>query len=105
MTSNGIKMWDIFDKLFVLSCKVAQVTIKEDKIYDKDNNLIDYCEFEYIEIPPFDYEDDFINGILLFGDGTLELHLEESEDALNWSEFDYDTLLKVEKVLTEMVGN
>ena len=46
MTSNGIKMWDIFDKLFVLSCEVAQVTIKEDEIYDKDNNLIDYCEFE-----------------------------------------------------------
>ena len=40
MTSNGIKMWDIFDKLFVLSCEVAQVTIKEDKIYDKDNNVI-----------------------------------------------------------------
>ena len=35
-------------------------------------------------------EDDVVDGVLFFGDGTIEFHLANDGDAVNWADFDVD---------------
>ena len=39
---------------------------------------------------PIPYEDDRIDGVLLFGDFTAEFHLEKECDAINWADVSND---------------
>ena len=39
---------------------------------------------------PIPYEDDRIDGVLLFGDFTTEFHLEKECDAINWADVPND---------------
>ena len=44
------------------------------------------------EIP---YDNDFIDGVLFFGDGTIEFHFKNTMDAENWANFDESIILSV----------
>ena len=51
------------------------------------NEDTDWNEHTFIEIEPLAHEDDLIDGLLFFADGTVEFHLEKEQDALNWHTF------------------
>ena len=51
------------------------------------NEDTDWNEHAFVEIEPLAHEDDRIDGLLFFADGTVEFHLEKEQDALNWCTF------------------
>lgn len=51
------------------------------------NEETDWDEYAFVEIEPIAYDDDRIDGLLFFADGTTEFHLEREQDALNWCQF------------------
>jgi hypothetical protein len=51
------------------------------------NEDTDWNEHTFIEIEPLAYDDDLIDGLLFFADGTVEFHLEKEQDALTWHTF------------------
>lgn len=53
--------------------------------------IMEWHDLESVSLfNPIPYENDRIDGVLLFGDGTIEFHLENDGDALNWAEFSND---------------
>lgn len=71
--------------------------------WDDDNNALRYSDgcilewddHDFTMIEPIPYEDDFIDGVLYFGDGTIEFHYEKSCEAENWSLFSEEVIKKV----------
>ena len=53
----------------------------------------DYCTITIEN--PLPYENDRIDGVWVFGDGTIEFHLENECEALNWNDFDCDLIEKI----------
>jgi hypothetical protein len=52
---------------------------------------------EYISlyIAPIPFENDYIDSVLFFGDGTIEFHLKDDMDSFNWSEFSNEIIEQV----------
>lgn len=72
---------------------------KED-YYHVNGQILEWSDFESIELPnKISVQNDNIDAILFFGDGTCEFHLENECDAINWGEFDDKTLKSVIKEL------
>lgn len=74
--------------------------------YYLNNTEFEYHECECIVLKN-SIEDkeknDFIDSILMFGDGTIEFHLKNDEDALNWADFSTDIMLEIIKELNKML--
>ena len=66
--------------------------------------LLDWDDYEYIDIEPIQYDEDIIDAVFIFGDGTIEFHLKNDCETLNWSEFDANTILQVIKQLAEKLA-
>lgn len=56
------------------------------------NEDTDWNEHVFVPIEPLTHEDDRIDGLLFFADGTVEFHLEKEQDALNWCTFHPKTI-------------
>lgn len=69
------------------------------KFPDNKASFLPYDEYLSLDIIPISFENDYIDAVLFFGDGTIEFHLDETQDALNWSEFSTDI---IEQVLTNL---
>lgn len=90
----------LFDDLIKEIGRVAELSCNEnDEIIDKDNNILDWTDCEYISLN--NVIDDNINGVLIFGDATIEFH-ELNEDAYNWAEYPIDVIQEVLKELKSM---
>lgn len=63
--------------------------------YTSEGDYIRWDEMEMIVFDPFDYDGDRIDAVVFFGDGTIEFHFEESQEAVNWAEFPNDVIRKV----------
>ena len=64
-------------------------------INDKNYYLEPY-DYEFIELQnDIPFEDDFIDGVLFFGDATIEFHFKNNMDAENWASFDESIILSV----------
>lgn len=63
-------------------------------------------EYVFIKIADIPINDcgfnDFIDGVMLFGDYTLEFHYKNGKDAYNWKEFDYETNISVWNAILEV---
>lgn len=93
MLMMGYK-WNIKDKVYVN---------KDKEVFDI--NTMDWTDYEFINIETeIPHENDHIDGILFFGDGTIEFHLKESQEALNWAEFDTHTIRLVIVQLSKQIG-
>lgn len=75
---------------------------------DNDGNIInnglimEWHELETISLfNPIPYNDDRIDGVLFFGDGTIEFHLEKSCEAINWADFSNDYIILIIEELKE----
>jgi len=92
------------DKLIELVMTILGLSsIGNGEIYN-NGVLLDWDNFESIEIEPIPYDEDNIDGVLIFGDATIEFHLENECDALNWSEFDEKIIIQVIKKLSEKLA-
>lgn len=69
----------------------------------EDLDLLEWDDYEYIEITPVKTENDRINGVLLFGDGTIEFHYENSQEAINYAEHSFEIIDKVIDTLARLL--
>ena len=69
------------------------------KFPDNTASFLPYDEYLSLDIIPINFENEYIDAVLFFGDGTIEFHLDETQDALNWGEFSTDI---IEQVLTNL---
>lgn len=62
-------------------------------VNDSARELSDY---EEIKLPnEVELNEDSIDGVLIFGDGTIEFHLKNEQDAINWTGFSEEVIEKV----------
>ena len=55
-----------------------------------------WTDYETIDLPnEVELDEDSIDGVLIFGDGTIEFHLKNEQDAPNWAEFSEEVIEKV----------
>jgi hypothetical protein len=56
-----------------------------------------------VDITPIEYDGDKIDGVLLFGDGTIEFHYASSMEAINYANFPFEIMDKViENLIKEL---
>lgn len=67
------------------------------------NEDTDWNEHTFVGIEPIAYEDDQIDGLLFFADGTVKFHLERKQDAINWCQFSLDTINEVRVKLMDKI--
>ena len=57
---------------------------------------MEWTDHEVIDLPnEVELDEDSIDGILIFGDGTIEFHYKNEQDAINWTEFSNEVIEKV----------
>ena len=76
---------------------------------DENNEVLFVNDSELIEIPDTEVEmdngDKFIcDGVLFFGDGTLEFHDKVEQDAYCWDDFTRESFEKIEKIILTLLG-
>lgn len=72
------------------------------KFPDNTTSFLPYDEYLSLDITPIPFENDYIDAVLFFGDGTIEFHFDETQDALNWSEFSTEI---IEQVLVNLANS
>ena len=61
---------------------------------------MEWTDHEVIDLPnEVELDEDSIDSVLIFGDGTIEFHLKNEQDAINWAEFSEEV---VEKVIEQL---
>ena len=57
---------------------------------------MEWTDHEVIDLPnEVELDEDSIDGVLIFGDGTIEFHYKNEQDAINWAEFSEEVNEKV----------
>ena len=57
---------------------------------------MEWADHEVIDLPnEVELDEDSIDGVLIFGDGTIEFHYKNEQDAINWTEFSDEVIEKV----------
>ena len=96
---------DIFDTLLSLTIVASGIKVNDDIMYDSENNELAWEDMEYVTLDnTIPYNNGHINGVLIFGDGTIEFHEKESEEAFNWVEYPIEVIQSVINQLKEQIG-
>ena len=65
-------------------------------LYMVNGSTMEWTDHEVIDLPDeVELDEDSIDGVLLFGDGTIEFHYKNEQDAINWTEFSDEVIEKV----------
>ena len=85
------------ERLMTLICGILGLTWSDEihslMVNDSKRELSDY---EAIKLPnEVELDKDSIDGVLIFGDGTIEFHLKNEQDAPNWAKFSEEVIEKV----------
>ena len=65
-------------------------------LYMVNGSTMEWTDHEVIDLPnEVKLDEDSIDGVLLFGDGTIEFHYKNEQDAINWTEFSEEVIEKV----------
>ena len=85
------------ERLMTLICGILGLTWNDETyslmVNDSKRELSDY---ETIKLPnEVELDEDSIDGVLIFGDGTMEFHYKNLQDAINWAEFSEEINEKV----------
>ena len=94
----------IYEKMF--SIEVRLMTLIRDILNaewnDETNSIVlngstmEWTDHEVIDLPnEVELDEDSIDSILFFGDGTIEFHYKNEQDAINWAEFSEEVNEKV----------
>ena len=100
------KMLTNDERLMTLICGILGLSWNDETyslmVNDSKRELSDY---ETIKLPnEVELDEDSIDGVLIFGDGTMEFHYKNLQDAINWAEFSEEVIEKVIEQL-ELVWN
>ena len=61
-----------------------------------NSSPMEWTDHEVIDLPnEVELDEDSIDGVLIFGDGTIEFHYKNEQDAINWTEFSDEVIEKV----------
>ena len=65
-------------------------------LYMVNGSTMEWTDQEVIDLPNgVKLDEDSIDGVLIFGDGTIEFHLKNEQDAINWVKFSNEVIEKV----------
>ena len=97
ITQKYEKMLANDERLMTLICGILGLTWSDETyslmVNDSKRDLSDY---EEIKLPnEVELDEDSIDGVLIFGDGTIEFHLKNEQDAINWTGFSEEVVEKV----------
>ena len=97
ITQKYEKMLANDERLMTLICGILGLSWNDETyslmVNDSKRELSDY---EEIKLPnEIDLDEDSIDSVLIFGDGTIEFHLKNEQDAINWAEFSEEINEKV----------
>lgn len=83
----------IYLENYMVQC--CNLSLKDEGLMDNTSmELLDPTDYAYVDISPIDD----IDGVMIFGDGTIEFH-EENCEAFNWSEYDVYVIEQVVSAL------
>lgn len=93
-----------YEKMF--SNEVRLMTLIRDILNaewnDETNSIVingstmEWTDHEVIDLPnEVELDEDSIDSVLFFGDGTIEFHYKNEQDAINWAEFSEEVNEKV----------
>ena len=100
-TKEALKKIRLYDTLVNELITALELSVVEGGIMN-NGVIMEWHDLESVSLfNPIPYENDRIDGVLLFGDGTIEFHLENEGDALNWAEFTNDYLKMIIRELQE----
>ena len=82
------------ERLMTLICGILGLSWNDETyslmVNDSKRELSDY---ETIKVPnEVELDEDSIDGVLIFGDGTMEFHYKNLQDAINWAEFSEEVI-------------
>ena len=94
-----------FDTLLSLVIVASGIKVKDDIMYDSEDNELAWEDMEYIGFEnTIPYNNNHIDGLLIFGDCTIEFHEKESEEAFNWADYPIEIIQSVIDRLKEKIG-
>ena len=68
----------------------------ETNSYMVNGSPLERTDYETIKLPnEINLDEDSIDSVLIFGDGTMEFHYKNLQDAINWAEFSEEVIEKV----------
>ena len=85
------------ERLMTLICGILGLSWNDETyslmVNDSKRELSDY---ETIKLPnEVELDEDSIDGVLIFGNGIMEFHYKNLQDAINWAEFSEEVIEKV----------
>lgn len=94
-----------FDNLLANAIIAGKIKVVDDIMYDSEDNELAWEDMEYIALEnTIPYKGNHIDGVLIFGDGTIEFHEKEIEEAFNWADYPIDIIIGVIDRLKEKIG-
>lgn len=97
------------DALLSIVFEKLNLSVKgDDEVLCKDGTILAPYDYEFLDIPLTsirmkDVAIDFTcDGVLFFGDGTIEFHDAESQDAFNWSEFTDESIFLITNKIKDL---
>ena len=88
--SNEIRLMTLIRGIFALTWS------DETMAFALNDSPMEWTDYETIDLPnEVELDEDSIDGVLFFGDGTIEFHLKNEQDAINWAEFSEEINEKV----------
>ena len=100
-SKEALKKMRLYDTLVNELITALELSVVEGGIMN-NGVIMEWHDLESVSLfNPIPYENDRIDGVLLFGDGTIEFHLENDGDALNWTEFSNDYIKMIIQELQE----
>lgn len=93
-----------FDILLATAIVAGKIKVVDDIMYDSEDNELAWEDMEYIGFEnTIPYNNNHIDGVLIFGDGTIEFHEKESEEAFNWFDYPINIIVSVIERLKDKI--
>ncbi len=100
-SKDALKKISLYHTLVNELITALELSVVEGGIMN-NGKIMEWHDLESVSLfNPIPYENDRIDGVLLFGDGTIEFHLERECDAINWAEFSNDYIKMIIEELHE----
>ena len=102
---NIFKKLALSDTLTKECMRVLNISFDNDGSIINNGEIMEWSDLETISLfnpIPCEEENDRIDGVLFFGDGTIEFHLEKECDAINWADFSNDY---IKMIIEELENN
>ena len=91
MNETTLKKIALGSKLITECKRILNLSVDDEGNLLNNGIIMEWNDMESISLfNPIPYEDDRIDGVLFFGDYTIEFHLEKECDAINWANVSND---------------